>query len=1627
MTRICKILLKALTFALLAFLTCTKLPSNMDKLEHNIGATMLFVPPDGSTDNVLRPKLEWLSVAGATRYDVQVSTESDFSSVAFEDTAVTDTFAFADSLKYKTMYYWRVQVHDAITFSEWTPHRIFTTIIEPMMPVAGLPNDTAKSLPTSLTLTWSTASGAASYCVQIASDTGFKTIVMADSTHADTSKLLSGLSNSSTYYWRVRSQNPGGTSAWTAIRSFTTIIAAPKTPLLDLPANGAMRQPLSLTLFWNKVSDASSYSVQVASDVAFANIFFKDSMVADTSRTVSGLVNGVLYYWRVKSMNDGGVSAWSNFSGFMTDSAMPQRPVLVAPADGAMDQRFPLKLSWNRAVGAGAYHVQMAIDSGFSSLNVSDSTLTDTSYSPGGLANDTKYYWRVRAKNPIGVSAWSLARSLTTFATTLKTPVLKSPADASTGQPVAPSLVWQRVSGIKNYHIQVSLTSDFSSIVQDSVVIDTVAQPKALTNNTTYYWHVRAENAPDLSNWSSPWRFTTILAPPAVPALVSPADGVTAQQVSLSLTWKKSADATSYRLQVSSDSNFSKNIAVDSVLSDSTLFVGGLSNSTTYYWRVNAGNAIGSNGWSGRRSFTTFTPTLATPTLTAPQNGAADVNTAPTVSWSTVAYATTYEVQVSTARDFTTVFIDDATLTTGSKQLSGLANSTTYYWKVMARNLSGAIGSWSDPWSFTTIITTPGTPALVLPADNAVNQPVSLGLTWNKTTGASSYLVQVATDTGFTTSKDTSLTDTLENVSGLLNSTKYYWRVKGKNASGYGSPSAYRTFATIIASPATPVPSSPADSALNVDLNPQISWNAVTGAASYHLQVATSQDFSTGLIVDDSTYTQTSKIIGPVTLNTSYFWRVQAKNAGGTSIWSSRRRFTTMPPPPIPPTLVSPVDAAAGQPDSLTLTWNKTAGATVYYVAVATDTGFSTIVKTDSTVSLTDTTMVVKGLASATAYHWRVQAKNGGGTSNWSGQRSFATTRQFSITIDALYGSVTKSPSLPWYDSGSVVTLTAVPSAGHHFTGWSQDLTGTTNPIDIMINTAKLVTASFATDTPAAPVQTTPTSNQTGVLVPVQLRWTSVAGVNSYRVMVSTNPLFSPYDVDTYVTSTSYTVSTALANDTRYYWRVNSTGTGVASPWVVDSFTTALDAPVLSSPANNATGISKSNLSATWSTVTYAASYDIVVSTDAGFVSLVMNSSSNVTNKSLGILASNTLYYWKVRARNADGAGAWSTPFSFTTLPLPDAPSLVSPTDNATGEDPAMTISWSPVAGVAGYRAQVSTVSDFSTLVKDSALTQQSMQLTGLFIRTQYYWRVQSVSVDTAGPWSGAWAFGTKSLSWSGVNSGLTNTNVVAVLANGGSIFAATNTSIFVSANNGTNWSVVDSSPAWSTSFATLGGNLFAGTSSSGMYRSTDNGVIWRPVNSGLTNSNVHTILVSGNNIFAGTAGGVFLSADNGASWTSVSTGLATLEVYALAISGSTLFAGTWGGGIFVSSNNGASWTAANSGLANLTVDAFGVYGGTVYAGTNGAGVFKSSDNGASWTQVSGVYSTAYVRSFLVSGNRIFVGTSDGNLFLTENNGVNWVSVSDGLVSSAVFSLVVSGSNIFAGIDVGGVFISPLP
>jgi large repetitive protein len=1231
-------------------------------------APVLTSPLNAALNQATSLNLIWSSVVGASSYRVQVSTSSNFSSLLIDDSTITGTSKNVSNLENSTQYYWRVCASNIGGTSAYSSVFSFTTIIAvPAVPTLLSPVNNSANQATELTLSWNAVAGASTYRVQVSTDVNFSILVMDDATISGTSKNITGLLNSTQYYWRVNATNLGGTSGYSNVWSFTTIIAAPSVPLLTAPSNGAVNQATSLTLSWGSVTGASSYRVQVATDNSFNNLVVDDANVVLTSKQISGLSNSTQYFWRVSASNLGGTSSYSTGWSFNTIIAVPSAPTLASPANNAVNQSTSLTLSWNAVAGASSYAVQVASDAAFNNLFVNDLNVTGTTRSVSGLLNNTTYYWRVSATNINGTSTYSTIFSFTTIVPIAGVPVLQYPSNNALNQPLSLTLLWDAVSGVASYRVQLATDAAFANlVVNDSTVITNSKAVSGLLNNTQYYWRVNAKNAGGTSVYSSTFIFTTIVAVPGVPSLSSPTNNATNQSTSLTLSWSAVTGAASYAVQVATDNAFNNVVIYDPSVSGTSKLISGLLNNTQYYWRVSSSNAGGSSAYSSAYSFTTVVAAAGVPVLQSPINNAVNQSVSLTLTWGAVPGATSYRVQLATDMGFTNLVVNDSTVTTNSKAVSGLLNSTQYYWRVNAKN-SGGTSVYSSTFTFTTIVAVPGVPSLSSPANNAANQSTSLTLSWSAVTGAASYAVQVATDNAFNNVViyDPSVIGTSKLISGLLNNTQYYWRVSSSNAGGTSGYSNPFSFTTVVAAPGTPILQLPANNATNQPVSLTLTWGAVSEAVSYRVQLATDMGF-TNLVVNDSTVATNSKAVSGLLNSTQYYWRVNAKNAGGTSYFSDPFSFTTIVAAPAIPILSTPANNSANQATSLTLTWNSVAGAVSYGLQLATDSLFTNLVINEQGITLIN--KFVGPLLNGTKYYWRVNSSNPAGTSSYSSVFNFTT--------------VVAAPAC--------VTLQ--------------------------------LPANYAVNQPVNPL----------------LQWSATSGAETYGVQLAMDSLFSNLIFnDSTITSNSVQVG-PLLNNVKYFWRVNARNAGGTSPFSEKwNFTTIVAVPIVPQPQlppNNSNNQPYEVL-LTWNQVTGATLYHLQVSTNLSFSEIIFEDSTLTSfSKLVKDLQGFTKYYWRVKSSNLAGSSSYSEIYSFMTHI--DVPVLLTPANGSlTYTD--VNFTWSSVNGAESYRLQLAKDSLFTNIViDDSSSTDTSFYVSGLDLNINYFWRVRAKNSSSTGSYS---------------------------------------------------------------------------------------------------------------------------------------------------------------------------------------------------------------------------------------------------------------------------------------------------
>jgi len=636
-----------------------------------------------------------------------------------------------------TQYYWRVRGENEAGPGDWSDVWSFKTIEEaPNLVALDSPTNQESSVATTPTIKWYSAERALGYRLQLSSSSDFSATVL-DSSLTDTSLTVdASLENEATYFWRVKASNEGGESEWSDAWSFTTIVANPMVVDLTSPSDGATDLDVQPTFDWQTLDGADSYTLQLSSDSGFETLVVDSSQTAGSSLTVNAMLdNSTLYYWRVRAENEGGASEWSEVWSFTTKEQAPAMVVLGSPADQVSSVATTPTLKWNRAERAVDYQLQLSSASDFSVITL-DSTLTDTSFVVDKtLENDTSYYWRVKASNEGGESEWSDAWRFTTELLPLTKVELLSPAPDSSVNNIV-EFSWISDSTSKNYELEVSNNSEFSTFVVDTVRSkfgylnegnpdDNDTKPNALEGHLGeafagqlgevsdiiwYKFNVKEINSTTYFNFNSSDEFgfyNIKLYGPDNSLLSSRNLGDSPDFENYSLP---TFTPGYYYISVSTTEDNSLFLNTDPFtlqVSDSEIKEGvanlniDFSQETTsmYYWRVRAVNESQNGDWSEVWSFTTIEEAPAITALSAPLNNSSVNTLLPEFSWNQAERADQYKLQLSEESDFSIITLDSTVTSTALVPSEKLNSGATYYWRVKATNKGGS-SDWSQVFTF---------------------------------------------------------------------------------------------------------------------------------------------------------------------------------------------------------------------------------------------------------------------------------------------------------------------------------------------------------------------------------------------------------------------------------------------------------------------------------------------------------------------------------------------------------------------------------------------------------------------------------------------------------------------------------------------------------------------------------------------------------------------------------------------------------------------------------------------------------------------------------------------------------------------------------------------------------------
>ena len=359
----------------------------------------------------------------------------------------------------------------------------------------------------------------------------------------------------------------GGTETdWTKITigngngnlTSATLHCAPAAPVVRIGNSATSGKPV---LTWNAVYGATSYRIYRSTSKGSGYSLLGTTTA--TSYTNTGAKAGTTYYYRVKACNDAGLSPYSNIvSGNVVVTPKPSAPVVKIGNSAASGKPM---LTWNAVSSATSYKVYRATSQkGTYSLL---GTVTATSYTNTGAKAGTTYYYKVKAVNSAGESAFSNVVSGKTTVTTLT-----MGHSATSGKP---QLTWKAVSGAASYRVYRATTKNGAYTVINTTKALTYTNVGAALG-TTYYYKVEALNASGKS-----MGFSAVVEGKVAPVL---AVGYSSVSGKPQLTWKAVPGATEYQVYRSTQQNsgYSK---INTTTATSYVNTGAKAG-TTYYYRI---------------------------------------------------------------------------------------------------------------------------------------------------------------------------------------------------------------------------------------------------------------------------------------------------------------------------------------------------------------------------------------------------------------------------------------------------------------------------------------------------------------------------------------------------------------------------------------------------------------------------------------------------------------------------------------------------------------------------------------------------------------------------------------------------------------------------------------------------------------------------------------------------------------------------------------------------------------------------------------------------------------------------------------------------------------------------------
>ena len=970
---------------------------------------------------------------------VDYTIERSFDGVVWQNHATTTNTTYQDTLNTNdnTEYHYRIYTQNSfgtsvagnaeLTYTLPTPPAAVTTTVQSDVQVD---------------LVWNNPTGTAhsGFLIEQSIDSGVTWTTVITTTNQNLSYNTLGLTPLTDYQFRVSTINQAGTSVPSPVATATTF-GHPDVPT-GLTATALPGSQIQLDWVAPTVvngSPVTEYKIERSTDGGTT----WGPLVANTGNlnityTDTGLTTTQEYHYRVSAYNIYGVGN----PGTESSAIASDVPSQVTGLTATPTINYTIDLSWTTPNGNGyavsGYTIERNIAGAGWVVLVADTGSTTTTYADINLSAATNYDYRVSAINVVGTGQVSATAS-SNAGDVPDAPVLTLTALPGSIIQLDWTVPTNNGFAITTYAVEKS--TDGTNWSPLTSINANTFQDTGLTNSNTYYYKVTAVNQVGNSVFSSPVSIVAGDAPSQVTGLTA----TTTSNTSIDLAWTapnaNGYAVSGYMIERSADMGATWSTLVANTQSLSVAYADtGLTTGQFYTYKISAINALG----TGQASATAVThagdvPNAPVLTLTALPNSIIQLDwPAPTNNGFVI---TTYQVEKSIDSGNTwTPLTSVNALTT---QDTGLTNGNSYQYRVLATNTIG-----NSPFSGAVAMIAGDVPGALSVLTATTQSDTSISLTWTAPNAngytITGYQIEQSTDgtTWNTIVTNTQNTAVSYTVTGLTDSTDYYFKVTGINALGIGALGPIATAHTFGApDPFIPLTFSSTTTSATVNwTQPYDHGSPITSYRVEILNLVNGVGNGQWLTLTTTTPTTLTNTHLNLQTNTEYSYRIVATNPYG-SVTSSIQPITTLATPPT-------LTATASSGTTIDLNWSTVSGSTTYSVySSANDVTFTLLQS-----GISATTYQATGLSLGQTVYYKVTVTNAAGE---SAQSTSATATTWSLPGTPTGLTITNptptTARFTWTtptDFGGAPSVTYTLQRSEDNSNWTSHLPSTTTTVD---------------------------------------------------------------------------------------------------------------------------------------------------------------------------------------------------------------------------------------------------------------------------------------------------------------------------------------------------------------------------------------------------------------------------------------------------------------------------------------------------------------------------------------------------------------------------------------------------